>query len=55
MDLGFLYAILELFTQENASAVSSEQEVRGHIMGFLKCMLSPIDVSVLDFALGSSY
>ncbi|XP_023658646.1 intermembrane lipid transfer protein VPS13A isoform X2 [Paramormyrops kingsleyae] len=27
MDLGFLYAILELFTQENASAVSSEQEV----------------------------
>ncbi|XP_036383579.1 vacuolar protein sorting-associated protein 13A isoform X2 [Megalops cyprinoides] len=27
LDLGFLYAILELFTQENVSAVSSEQEV----------------------------
>ncbi|XP_065103684.1 intermembrane lipid transfer protein VPS13A isoform X1 [Paramisgurnus dabryanus] len=27
MDLGFLYAILELFTAEHASAVTSEQEV----------------------------
>ncbi|XP_061117583.1 vacuolar protein sorting-associated protein 13A isoform X1 [Conger conger] len=27
LDLGFLYAILDLFTQENAAAVSSEQEV----------------------------
>lgn len=28
LDLGFLYAILDLFTPENASIVSSEQEVR---------------------------
>ncbi len=28
LDLGFLYAILDLFTPENASIPSSEQEVR---------------------------
>ncbi len=28
LDLGFLYAILDLFTPENASIMSSEQEVR---------------------------
>lgn len=27
MDLGFLYAVLELLTAEHASAVTSEQEV----------------------------
>lgn len=27
LDLGFLYAILDMFTPENASIVSSEQEV----------------------------
>lgn len=27
LDLGFLYAILDLFTAENAAAVTSEQEV----------------------------
>lgn len=28
LDLGFLYAILDLFTPENASIMNSEQEVR---------------------------
>lgn len=28
LDLGFLYAILDMFTPENASITSSEQEVR---------------------------
>lgn len=28
LDLGFLYAILDLFTPENASIMTSEQEVR---------------------------
>lgn len=28
LDLGFLYAILDLFTPENANIVTSEQEVR---------------------------
>lgn len=28
LDLGFLYAILDLFTPENASTMSAEQEVR---------------------------
>lgn len=27
LDLGFLYAILDLFTAENAATVTSEQEV----------------------------
>lgn len=28
LDLGFLYAILDMFTPENASITGSEQEVR---------------------------
>lgn len=34
LDLGFLYAILDLFSPENASVMSSEQEVRRHFSDF---------------------
>lgn len=32
LDLGFLYAVLDLFTPENANTMSSEQEVRHSVM-----------------------
>lgn len=35
LDLGFLYAILDLFTPENASTMSTEQEVKYSHIPFL--------------------
>nr|XP_015222054.1 PREDICTED: vacuolar protein sorting-associated protein 13A [Lepisosteus oculatus] len=47
LDLGFLYAILDLFTQENANAVSSEQEVElfGKDLEYLKTELNHVSAT----------
>uniref|UniRef100_A0A8B9RG09 Vacuolar protein sorting 13 homolog A n=1 Tax=Astyanax mexicanus TaxID=7994 RepID=A0A8B9RG09_ASTMX len=47
MDLGFLYAILELFTAENAGTVTSEQEVElfEKDIEYLKTGLNPVSAT----------
>lgn len=47
LDLGFLYAILDLFTPENASIMTSEQEVRySQIQAHLHLHIMFVDMKI---------